>query len=180
MLGSSAIANPQPLLNNDNPLLTKGFWTLAGTSIEGATQSWTNSWLLDFVIQFKGDPGNWVVRKLDIGRIHRSIKFGPKGSLVEYKAFETKSNVVEPIEDNIPIDKWPERLKDTKWIRSPEILGNSQSGPKDHFNDMIHITTEGGDMYVTFSSRDSETWGAQKLYKITEGEVVKVPKDFTI
>ena len=124
MLGSSAIANPQPLLNNDNPLLTKGYWTLAGTSIEGATQSWTNSWLLDFVIQFKGDPGNWVVRKLDIGRIHRSLKFGPKGSLVEYKAFETKSNVVEPIEDNIPIDKWPERLKDTKWIRSPEIMGN--------------------------------------------------------
>jgi hypothetical protein len=122
MLGSSAIAMPELLLGNKDYRLTTGLWTLSGTLEPGLTPLWTDSWDLDYVIRFKGDHP-FQVEKVDIGRIVRSLKYGAKDSLVEYAALKKKSEVVGIVKEDVPVEEWPANLRDTKWIRLPNILG---------------------------------------------------------
>ena len=53
----------------------------------------------------------------------RSLKYGAKDSLVEYAALKKKSEVVGIVKEDVPVEEWPANLRDTKWIRLPNILG---------------------------------------------------------
>ncbi|KAF8697506.1 hypothetical protein AX14_001355 [Amanita brunnescens Koide BX004] len=86
------------------------------------------------------------------------------------------SGVMAVFQDNVDIDKWPEYLQDTMWIRLPDILGKGNSGPEERLNDLMKINSEDDVLFVTFFSPDHnyKAYGAQESYKLTNKQAQNV------
>lgn len=104
----------QPLLRSKVDRLRRGVWARFEI-IEGTQPTWTKCKYLDDLIQFNiGDQGG--VGRLNTLRIQRFMDSGT------YKVYPAKADVTAPLQENVPIDQWPEYLVGM-WFRLPKILG---------------------------------------------------------
>ena len=155
ILGSSAMDAPMseddgeesmPLLGNEDPTLTLGLWARYETLEKDVEPSWSNSKHLDDVIQFGHANRKSTVGSLRTLRIQRALKHEDANQLTEYSVFywQKESEVTAVLREDVPVDEWPAHLRDTKWIRLPDILGKVSDSFDVLTASLMHFTGEFG------------------------------------